>query len=307
MQGNKPCIVFGPINSRRFGMSLGIDLSPNQKSCNFDCVYCELKGAKPVEEIENPPSVNEIISALKEALKAHQNIDVITLTANGEPTLYPYLKELIAKVNELKGSAKTLILSNGSGVRDQKICEALQGLDIVKFSLNSAVQSTFKKIDRNKSGIEVNELIKAMAKFCKEFKGELVLEILVVAGFNDEEEEFIALNAAINEIAPHRVDIGTIDRPPAYNVKGVDAKKLEELAKQISGVPVNIAKAHKIEQKYNFSEDEILEMLRRRPQTIANVEENFSEYSKQILNKLLQQDVVYLADVAGVKFYKLRA
>ncbi len=307
MQGSKPCIVFGPINSRRFGMSLGVDLSPKQKSCNFDCVYCELSGAKTVETIENPPSVDEIISDLKEALKTHQNIDVITLTANGEPTLYPYLKELIAKVNELKGRAKTLILSNGSGVRDQKICEALQGLDIVKFSLDSAVQSTFKKIDRNKSGIEVGELIKAMAKFCKEFKGELVLEILVVAGFNDEEEEFIALNAAINEIAPHRVDICTIDRPPAYNVKGVDAKKLEELAKQISGVPVNIAKAHKIEQKYNFSEDEILEMLRRRPQTIANVEENFSDSSKQTLAKFLQQDVVYLADVAGVKFYKLRA
>lgn len=307
MQGNKPCIVFGPINSRRFGMSLGIDLSPKQKSCNFDCVYCELSGAKTVETIENPPSVDEIINDLKEALRTHQNIDVITLTANGEPTLYPYLKELIAKVNELKGSAKTLILSNGSGVRDQKICEALQGLDIVKFSLDSAVQSTFKKIDRNKSGIEVNELIKAMAKFRKEFTGELVLEILVVAGFNDKEEEFIALNAAINEIAPHRVDIGTIDRPPAYNVKGVDAKKLEELAKQISGVPVNIAKAHKIEQKYNFSEDEILEMLRRRPQTIANVEENFSDSSKQTLAKFLQQDMVYLADVAGVKFYKLRA
>ncbi len=307
MQGSKPCIVFGPINSRRFGMSLGIDLSPKQKSCNFDCVYCELSGAKTVETIENPPSVDEIISALKEALKTHQNIDVITLTANGEPTLYPYLKELIAKVNELKGSAKTLILSNGSGVRDPKICEALHGLDIVKFSLDSALQSTFKKIDRNKSGIEVGELIKAMAKFRKEFKGELVLEILVVAGFNDKEEEFIALNTAINEIAPHRVDIGTIDRPPAYNVKGVDAKKLEELAKQISCVPVNIAKAHKIEQKYNFSEDEILEMLRRRPQTIANVEENFSDSSKQTLAKFLQQDVVYLADVAGVKFYKLRA
>ncbi|WP_155242242.1 radical SAM protein [Campylobacter concisus] len=287
-------------------MSLGIDLSPNQKSCNFDCVYCELSGAKTVETIENPPSVDEIINDLKEALKTHQNIDVITLTANGEPTLYPYLKELIAKVNELKGSAKTLILSNGSGVRDPKICEALHGLDIAKFSLDSAVQSTFKKIDRNKSGVEVSDLIKAMAKFRKEFKGELMLEILVVAGFNDKKSEFEALNVAINEIAPHRVDIGTIDRPPAYNVKGVDAKKLEELAKQISGVPVNIAKAHKIEQKYNFSEEEILEMLRRRPQTTANVEENFSEHSKQILNKLLQQDMVYLADVAGVKFYKLR-
>jgi len=299
-------IVFGPINSRRFGMSLGIDLSPKQKSCNFDCVYCELKGAKPVEEIENPSSVNEIISALKEALKVHQNIDVITLTANGEPTLYPHLKELIVKVNEIKGKAKTLILSNGSGVRDQKICEALQGLDIVKFSLDSAVQSTFKKIDRNKSGIEVNELIKAMAKFRKEFNGELVLEILVVAGFNDKEEEFTALNEAINEIAPHRVDVGTIDRPPAYNVKGVDASRLEELASKIKGVPVTIARAHKIEQKYEFSKSEILAMLERRPQTTANVEENFSEHSKQILNKLLQDGVLYQTDVAGVKFYKLR-
>lgn len=299
-------IVFGPINSRRFGMSLGIDLSPKQKSCNFDCVYCELKGAKPVEEIENPPSVDEIISALKEALKVHQNIDVITLTANGEPTLYPHLKELVAKVNEIKGKAKTLILSNGSGARDQKICEALQGLDIVKFSLDSAVQSTFKKIDRNKSGIEVNELIKAMAKFRKEFKGELVLEILVVAGFNDKEEEFTALNEAINEIAPHRVDVGTIDRPPAYNVKGVDASRLEELASKIKGVPVTIARTHKIEQKYEFSKSEILAMLERRPQTTANVEENFSEHSKQILNSLLQDDAVYQTDVAGVKFYKLR-
>ena len=304
MQDSTP--VFGPINSRRFGMSLGIDLSPKQKSCNFDCVYCELKSAKPVEEIENPPSVDEIISALKEALKVHQNIDVITLTANGEPTLYPHLKELIAKVNELKGRAKTLILSNGSGARDQKICEALQGLDIVKFSLDSAVQSTFKKIDRNKSGIEVNELIKAMAKFRKDFKGELVLEILVVAEFNDKEGEFIALNEAINEIAPHRVDVGTIDRPPAYNVKGVDASRLEELASKIKGVPVTIARAHKIEQKYEFSKSEILAMLERRPQTTANVEENFSEHSKQILNKLLQDGAVYQTDVAGVKFYKLR-
>ena len=299
-------LIFGPINSRRFGMSLGIDLSPKQKSCNFDCVYCELKGAKPVEEIENPPSVNEIIGALKEALKAHQNIDVITLTANGEPTLYPHLKELIVKVNELKGRAKTLILSNGSGVRDQKICEALYGLDIVKFSLDSAVQSTFKKIDRNKSGIEVGELVKAMAKFRKEFNGELVLEILVVAGFNDKEEEFIVLNEAINEIAPHRVDVGTIDRPPAYNVKGVDASRLEELASKIKGVPVTIARAHKIEQKYEFSKSEILAMLERRPQTTANVEENFSEHSKQILNSLLQTGAVYQTDVAGVKFYKLR-
>ena len=71
-------------------------------------------------------------------------------------------------------------------------------------------------------------------------------------------------------------------------------------------MPVTIARAHKIEQKYEFSKSEILAMLERRPQTMANVEENFSEHSKQILNSLLQDGVVYQTDVAGVKFYKLR-
>ena len=80
-------IVFGPITSRRFGQSLGIDLSPDTKQCNFDCIYCELKGAKPVDKIQDPPSVKEVVASVKEALKKYKDIDVITLTANGEPTL----------------------------------------------------------------------------------------------------------------------------------------------------------------------------------------------------------------------------
>lgn len=299
-------VVFGPINSRRFGMSLGIDLSPDTKSCNFDCVYCELKGAKPVGEISNPPSVSKVVASVKSALQTHSNIDVITLTANGEPTLYPHLKELICELNLIKNSAKTLILSNGSGVKDAKICDALRELDIVKLSLDSAIQSTFKKIDRVQKGIDVSDLITKMAQFKKSFHGSMVLEILVVAGFNDKESEFLALNKAINIITPDRVDISSIDRPPAYPVKGVTPERLSELASIIKGVPVVVAKAQKSSEIYDFSKDEILQTLARRPQSEANVSENFSKMSKQILNELLKEGKVYLKDVAGVRFYKIK-
>jgi len=298
-------IVFGPVSSRRFGISLGVDLSPAQKCCNFDCIYCELTAAKPVTAIENPPSVEQVIAEVKAALAAHQHADVITLTANGEPTLYPDLARLARELNLIKGRAKTLILSNGSGVLDPQICEALKGLDIVKFSLDSAVQKTFARIDRSGEKIDVGELVGAMVKFRREFKGELVLEILVVKGLNDTRAEFEALNAALNQILPARVDISTIARPPAYPVKGVSRELLYELAQQISGVPCVIASAKYGDEKFELSKEELLELVRRRPQSENDVINSFSEGSKQNLQELLADGKVKTVDAAGTKFYRL--
>ena len=298
-------IVFGPVSSRRFGISLGVDLSPAQKCCNFDCIYCELTAAKPVAAIENPPSVEQVIAEVKAALAAHPHIDVITLTANGEPTLYPDLAGLVSELNLIKCRAKTLILSNGSGVLGPKICEALKGLDIVKFSLDSAVQKTFARMDRSGEKIDVGELVAAMAKFRREFKGELVLEILVVRGLNDTKAEFEALDAAINQILPARVDISTIDRPPAYPVKGVSRELLYELAQQISGVPCVIASAKYGDEKFELSKEELLELVRRRPQSENDVINSFSESSKLNLQELLADGKVKTVDAAGTKFYRL--
>ena len=95
-------IIFGPIPSRRFGISLGIDLSPSKKQCNFDCLYCELEGAKTVEKMDEFPSVEDIIKEIKNSFLIHPKIDVLTLTCNGEPTLYPKLNELLMKSIKLK-------------------------------------------------------------------------------------------------------------------------------------------------------------------------------------------------------------
>jgi len=95
-------IIFGPVISRRFGTSLGIDLSPSHKQCNFDCLYCELAPALTIDKQEKSISVESIADELTKALNEHQNIDVITITANGEPTLYPYLDEKNEFINIIK-------------------------------------------------------------------------------------------------------------------------------------------------------------------------------------------------------------
>ncbi|MBF7046054.1 radical SAM protein [Campylobacter volucris] len=297
-------IVFGPINSRRFGISLGVDLSPDQKQCNFDCVYCELKVAKPQEKSLVYPSIEDIIKELEQALARHKHIDFITLTANGEPSLYPFLDELIVKLNQIKNGKKLLILSNGSAVLNAKAYKALLSLDVVKFSLDSAIEKTFYKIDKALKQIKIHDLIEKMIAFSKDFKGDLIMETLIVEGINDIKEEMLALNQAFASINPLRVDFSTIDRPPAYPVKAIDFKKLQELSLYITSVPVVLAKHNYDGIKNDFSEQELLKMLQLRSQSEFDVENNFSQLSKDNLAKLLKEKKIVVKNLSGVKFYK---
>ncbi|EAL3842814.1 radical SAM protein [Campylobacter upsaliensis] len=294
-------MIFGPVNSRRFGLSLGVDLSGAKKQCNFDCVYCELEAAKPMKEQESVLSVKDILAELKAVLKKGVKFDVLTLTANGEPSLYPHLKELILEFKKLTSDKKILILSNGTAVLDEEKIQALMLCDIVKFSLDSANEKTFYKIDRALKGIDLSTMIEKMAEFRAKFSGALVMEILVVKGFNDNEEEFILLNDALTKISPMRVDLSSIDRPPAYAVSGVDEMRLLELSELISSVPVFIAKRHKA--ILSFSEEELLKTLRLRPQSELDVE-CFDTKSKRNLQTLLEKGQIKSVNLAGVKFYK---
>lgn len=299
-------LVFGPVTSRRFGQSLGIDLSPDTKQCNFDCIYCELKGAKPVDTIQNPPTVKDVIASVTEALLKHNDIDVITLTANGEPTLYPYMKELIKELHIIKNNSKLLILSNGATVTCKQTRDTLKEIDIVKLSLDCATESCFKKIDRPLKGLHVKDIIEGIKEFRKIYDKELVLEILVVEGINDKEIEFEALKDVLKDIKPDRIDISTVDRPPAYDVKSVSIEKLKELASILSLFPISIAyKRDYSEEKRDFTKKEILNMIDKRPQSFDDVNISFSKSSRELLNKLVEDGFLHVKGVAGVNFYKL--
>ena len=303
MQKSEQKIVFtfGPVNSRRFGISLGIDLSPKEKCCNFDCLYCELKAKKPIDFIKDPPLVKEVVKEVEKKLSLHKNIDVITITSNGEPTLYENLEELVDELNKIKQNKKLLILSNSSKICEENIKKTLQKIDLVKLSLDCATNRCFKRLDRPLKEIKLENIINCMQNL--DLK-TLIIEILVVEGINDNEKEFEKLNEILQIIKPNRVDIGTIDRPPAYKVKKVDEEKLEFLAKKIKNLPVCLIKNNIPKEKENFSKDEILNLLNHRPQSQFDIENFFSQESKLQLQQLLNEKKVIKENIGGVEFYK---
>ncbi len=303
--GYSNSIIFGPIPSRRFGISLGIDLSPSSKQCNFDCLYCELEKAKTVDTMTTYPKVEEVINEIQKSLDKHPRIDVITITANGEPTLYPNLENLIDEINKIKGETKTMILSNGSTIYKPEIYNALLKLDTVKLSLDCVSEKCFKKLDRIHEGIDIDAMIDSMAKFRIETTNKLVLEILFVKTLNDKDEEIELLYNAVKKINPHRVDIGTIDRPPAYEVKPVTFELLEKVANRFEGINVNIAFKNRPKQINSYDEKEIVSMLKRRPLTNEDVENMFDLKSKELLEKLVKKGEIKLTNSSGLNFYKI--
>lgn len=297
-------IIFGPIPSRRFGISLGIDLSPAKKQCNFDCLYCELEGAKTVDKMDEYPSVKDIIKEINNSFKIHPVIDVLTLTCNGEPTLYPKLNELIDEINKIKGSTKTLILSNGSTIYKEDIFNTLLKIDIVKLSLDCVSEKCFKKLDRVNSSVETQKIVPSMIEFSQKTQKDLVLEILFVKDLNDKDEEISLLYQALIQINPTRVDIGTIDRPPAYDVKPVSYEFLQSVANKFININVNIVYKNRPKSIQSFSLNEITSMLKRRPLTREDIENMFDIESKNILDSLIKDEIVTIINSSGVDFYK---
>jgi wyosine [tRNA(Phe)-imidazoG37] synthetase (radical SAM superfamily) len=296
--------TFGPIPSRRFGMSLGIDLSSNIKQCNFDCLYCELAPAKTVEKQSVSIDPQTIFLEVKEALENHPNIDVITFTANGEPTLYPYLDELIDKIDTIKGSSKTLILSNGANIYNKQIQNTLKKIDIVKLSLDCISPKIFKKLDREDSSVDSQKILEGICEFRKIFNKELVLETLFVKDINDSDEEINLLVNAYKKTGANRIDIGTIDRPPAYDVKPVSFETLESIANRCDELPVTIAFRNKPNANNSFNEEEILNLIKMRPLTLEDIQNTFDEKSQELFKKLLSEEKISKVIIAGVEFYK---
>ncbi|MGW8169340.1 MAG: radical SAM protein [Sulfurovaceae bacterium] len=300
-------IIFGPLLSRRFGKSLGIDLSPHKKQCNFDCLYCELKPAKTVDKYDDVISVADIMAALLEALNQHQDIDVITVTANGEPTLYPYLGELIDEINTIKGDMTTLILSNGSTIGNPKVREALMKFDMVKLSLDCATDKCLKKLDRAHKGISVVQIMQGMLDFKVQYQKPLIIEVLLVKSINDSLEHIEALNKFLTTLNPTRVDIGTIDRPPAYKVEPLSSEELLKIASYFDpSLPVYIIHRKSSEVRAgSYSDDEILATLANRPLSEDDVNILFDEKTKDRLKILLEDKKVKIFKIYGVTFYIL--
>jgi wyosine [tRNA(Phe)-imidazoG37] synthetase (radical SAM superfamily) len=299
-------IIFGPIASRRFGKSLGIDLSPGRKQCNFDCVYCELDPARPMERYEEVLAPQRILEAVRRGLEEFPDVDVLTVTANGEPTLYPHLDEVVAGLERMPGRPRLLILSNASTIDRPEIRRTLRRFDTVKLSLDCATPRCFKRIDRPAPSIDLEAIKEGMLRFREEYSGALILEILIVEGINDKASEIEALNDYLLRLRPDRIDLGTIDRPPAYAVKPVSYERLRELSLLFDpSLSVHIASRREIAEitPSGYADEEILSTLSKRPLTPEDVSILFDAESKERLQTLLKRGEIRVLENHGVKFY----
>ncbi len=208
--------VFGPVPSRRLGQSLGIDPVP-LKTCNWNCVYCQLGRSKPLvnERREYFPR-EEILAEVEQALASHPpgNIDWVTFVGSGETTLHAGIGWLIQQVKSLT-RVPVAVITNGSLLYQPKVRLELSAADAVLPSLDAGNASLYRKLNRPHSEVSFKRLIDGLAAFRKEYQGKLWVEVMLIRGLNDSEPALMEIADALKEIQPNEVHILQPDRPPA--------------------------------------------------------------------------------------------
>lgn len=204
--------IFGPVPSRRLGLSLGVDIIPI-KTCTLDCIYCQV-GKTTCKTIERKEYVSpeKVLAELKEVLQIGKKIDYITLSGNGEPTLNSKLGEIIKGIKKLT-ALPVAVITNGTLLTDKNVREELLSADLVMPSLDAATQEIFEKIDRPHPLLKIENVIEGLMEFKKIYSGKFWLEIMLVKGINDNQNELNALKKAVKKIEPDRIQLNTPVRP----------------------------------------------------------------------------------------------
>lgn len=268
--------LFGPVPSRRLGISLGVDLVP-KKVCSLDCVYCEVgKTTKLTLERMEYIKIHKIKDELTEYFSAQPNPDYITFSGSGEPTLNIYIGEILQFIKENKPGIPVAVLTNGTLLFDKNVREALLQADVVLPSLDAATEEVFQKINRPAKTLHIDKYIQGLVDFRREFKGEIWLEIFVLPGFNDAENELEALQKVLQKIKPDIVQLNTLDRPGT--VPNLRAATREELQRVIDFWPFNqvqiiaaSAERKKIQSYRTDTANAIIETIARRPCTLDDL------------------------------------
>jgi wyosine [tRNA(Phe)-imidazoG37] synthetase (radical SAM superfamily) len=299
--------VFGPVPSRRLGLSLGVDLIPH-KTCTFECLYCQI-GPTSCKTLDVQPyvPVQDVVGQIETKLEEHAP-DSITLAGSGEPTLHSEIDRVIDLIRDV-ADIKISLLTNGSLFWREEVRRRVMEADIVMPTLCSAFESTFRKIHRPHPDLRLPLIVEGLGKFRQEYQGLLFLEVMLLAGINDTEEELEALKKAIGLISPDKVQLNTVIRPPANaDAKAIDRERLRKVrdffggnAEIIADVPTG-RKGHAGERLANS----LLDMLQRRPMTTADVSKALSlsaEQAENLIKGLLMKGHIRRQRHSGNNYY----
>ena len=264
--------LFGPVPSRRLGMSLGVDLVTH-KICSLDCIYCEC-GRTTQLTVERKAYVphDAVICELEDYFRRNPDPDYITFSGSGEPTLSVHIGDVIAWIRKEKPAVRIAVLTNGTLLSHKAVREALLPADLVMPSLDAALPASFRKINRPCAGIDLKRYIDGLAEFREVYTGQMALEILILPGINDSVEDLTALKRACDAISPDVVQLNTLDRPGTLSdISPATPERLLEIQNFLGKERVEIiaAAARRKETKAYRTDmaSAIVETIHRRPCT----------------------------------------
>ena len=268
--------LFGPVPSRRLGMSLGVDLVPH-KVCSLDCVYCECgHTTKLTVERKEYILYEKVTKELEHYFMHNPDPDYITFSGSGEPTLNSRIGDVLKFIKQEKPNIPVAVLTNGTLLSQKQVREELLDADVVLPSLDAALNASFRKINRPYPAINIDEYINGICDFRNEFKGKIWLEILIIPGYNDNKAELTALKDAIKKIRPDRIQLNTLDRPGAtQDIRAASRSELKQIIGfwKMDNVEI-IASSPDRKKMKSFRKDieaAILETIFRRPCTVHDL------------------------------------
>ncbi|MBN1463434.1 MAG: radical SAM protein [Paludibacteraceae bacterium] len=283
--------LFGPVPSRRLGMSLGVDFVP-KKVCSLDCVYCEVgKTTKLTLDRKEYVPFEKIKEELTHYFTNNPNPDYITFSGSGEPTLNMFIGEILQFIKQNKPNIPVAVLTNGTLFYDKSVRAAMLDADVVLPSLDAATEAVFKKINRPAKDLIFDKYIQGLIDFRKEFKGKIWLEIFILPNYNDTENELTELKNMILKIKPDSVQLNTLDRPGTVsNLQGASRDELQRIVHFLNLDNVEIIAAspeRKNVQSYRTDkETAIIETIARRPCTLNDLTKILGMHVNEI-NKYL--------------------
>ncbi|HLD30541.1 MAG TPA: radical SAM protein, partial [bacterium] len=278
--------IFGPVPSRRLGNSLGVDIIP-YKTCTFDCVYCEL-GKTTCRSVsrKNFYPASCFMKELEEYVP-FKNVDCLTVTGSGEPTLYKGLDTLCKTLKDKTG-LPLVLLTNASLLGRPEVVKEILLFDSILPSLDAVTPEVFRKINRPHPSLKIENIIRGLKRLRERFRGKIFLEVLFVKGFNDRESELKALKNAIEYIAPDRVDLNTVVRPPAEKkIFPVPERYLDEV-RSYMGDYARVIGTYCRKKIIEMNGNSLKELIKHRPMSMGELK-NLTGKDKPWLETALQE------------------
>jgi wyosine [tRNA(Phe)-imidazoG37] synthetase (radical SAM superfamily) len=265
--------LYGPVPSRRLGLSLGVDIVPF-KTCTLDCIYCQLgkTTCKTLQRKEYVP-VGDVLAELKRLLDAGLQADHITIGGSGEPTLHSGLGRLIEGIKKIT-PIPVAVLTNGTLFYLPEVRADCAAADVILPSLDAGDQQTFDTVNRPLEQITFDRLVDGLCALKNEYQGQIWLEVFFVDKMNTDDAQIAKISEAIKKIRPDKVHLNTAVRPTAEkNIEKVAPDKLEEIARKLSPnceVVADFVSGHCRKTASDVPQT-LLSMLKRRPCSLNDV------------------------------------